>query len=263
VPPEPVQWDVWKEGWNFRFRRPQAISLLRKSAAPFERHPSAVPDLDASNVADLSAFRRIHIVPFQGDILRSLVDSGTKYRHFLLRYGAEFDENRPFVSRETLAVLKDVLAEMEQLRSSDISPLVELQARHGPQDAKVVLQNWIIKTSELLMHSLDDPLLKPRISETSVQGIIRWLQPPRLTKISRLPLIESFTMMSNAHAREYYRSRLSKRKAGHLETDIVASSELKSYMRTLEPVDPASVATEAEDDEYGLRYIEGESYDVE
>jgi hypothetical protein len=91
-PPEPVHWDSWNGQWRSRFRRPQALSRLRNSGMPFDRSPTASTE---DEEVDVSAFRRVHVVPFEGDLLRSLIRIGSRCRDVVLKYSANFEPNNP------------------------------------------------------------------------------------------------------------------------------------------------------------------------
>ncbi|KAK3376530.1 hypothetical protein B0T24DRAFT_221773 [Lasiosphaeria ovina] len=201
-PPEPVRWDSWQDGWNWRFRRPEALSILQKAALPFERSPGAETGEDA----DVSCFRRIHVVPFQGNILRSLIDVGDKYRDFLLNYAANFNPDSPQLPRAVLEALKGILDEFDTLRKTDITPTAEVEARQGSQDEKAALLQWISRTTDLLMHPLNDPLLRPRVPETQIKAIIEWLRP------HARPISTPFNhILDEDHVKQLYRSRLNSR----------------------------------------------------
>ncbi|RBQ79387.1 hypothetical protein FVER14953_12183 [Fusarium verticillioides] len=91
-PPEPVQWDSWDGLWESRFRQPQALSRLRNSGMPFDKSPVGSTD---DEEVDVSAFRRVHVIPFEGDLLRSVVRIGARCRDVILRYAANFEPNNP------------------------------------------------------------------------------------------------------------------------------------------------------------------------
>lgn len=186
-------------------------------------------------------------MPFQGDILRSLIESGTKYRNVLLQYAADFDSNNPCVSSKALEMLRDTLSELQKLQQTAISPIVEIEVRQGSQSDKSAMEQWISRTSELLMHPLKDPILKPRVSETLVRGIIDWLRPPlRPTTLQSKYQQMSILQASNTYFKDLYRSRLGKRKEREWERQLDSISFYKSMRRTLDFVEPNQTGTNME-----------------
>ncbi|TVY73694.1 hypothetical protein Focb16_v004986 [Fusarium oxysporum f. sp. cubense] len=105
-PPEPVHWDSWNGQWRSRFRRPQALSRLRNSGMPFDRSPTASTE---DEEVDVSAFRRVHVVPFEGELLRSLIRIGSRCRDVVLKYSANFKPNNPRLPPETILEFKRLI----------------------------------------------------------------------------------------------------------------------------------------------------------
>ncbi|KAF4455186.1 hypothetical protein F53441_2424, partial [Fusarium austroafricanum] len=174
-PPEPIHWDSWKGHWISRFRRPQALCRLRNSGMPFDRSPTASTD---DEEVDVSAFRRVHVIPFEGDILRSLVRIGTRCRDVVLMYSSNFDPDNPHLPPETVVEFKRLLHELNELKATGIYPLAELAARQGAKAYKGVLAQWIKRTVQVLYQPLDDPLFRARLSEDEIWTISQWLTNP-------------------------------------------------------------------------------------
>jgi hypothetical protein len=248
-PPEPVQWDSWKTSWNGRFRQAEALSSLKKAVLPFGTSPAAEYDTAAGENPDISCFRRIHVVPFQGDLLRSLIDIGTRYRNLLLKYAAGFDPDRPQLPPGFSGTLKGILDELDTLRKTGIAPNSELDARQGPADAKAALLQWMTRTTALLQHPLDDPLMRPRVSEIQIDALIRWLTPP--TRLDHLPNHQYRAAprptLADDYSNQIYRLRLNSR-------------QVRGFGVLHENVDPSSVAAHFphDDDDDDYRYPEYE-----
>lgn len=189
---------------------------------PFERSPYAGSYDEDVNV---SAFRRVHVIPFEGDLLRSLVRIGTQYRDLVLKYSAYFDPENPRLLPETLAEFKRLLDEFDELRKTNIYPLAELAVRQGPKDNKAILAQWIKRTGEVVCYPLNDPFFRARASEEQIRAISEWLLndgPPKLStntaNFGYYPLSDSTYYntatgcLSSEYAREQYRSRFASRR---------------------------------------------------
>ncbi|KAM5386027.1 uncharacterized protein FOBCDRAFT_208364 [Fusarium oxysporum Fo47] len=174
-PPEPVHWDSWNGQWRSRFRHPQALSRLRNSGMPFDRSPTASTE---DEEVDVSAFRRVHVVPFEGDLLRSLIRIGSRCRDVVLKYSAKFEPNNPRLPPETILEFKRLIQEMKELKATGIYPLAELSARQGTKSHKEVLEHWIKRTAQVIYHPLDDPLFRARVSHDEIWAIHQWLGNP-------------------------------------------------------------------------------------
>ncbi|KAF5227064.1 hypothetical protein FANTH_14883, partial [Fusarium anthophilum] len=174
-PPEPVNWDSWIRQWRMRFLRPQALSRLRNSGMPFDRSPSSNPD---DEDVDVSVFRRVHVIPFEGDLLRSLVRIGSECRDLMLNYSSHFEPNNPRLPPEIVAEFKRLIQELNELKATGIYPLAELNARQSTKGHKEVLEQWIKRTAQVVYHSLVDPLLRARVSYDEITEISQWLSNP-------------------------------------------------------------------------------------
>jgi hypothetical protein len=244
-PPEPVQWDSWETSWNGRFRQPGALSSLKKAALPFFRAPAAEYNTPAGEKSDISCFRRIHVVPFQGDILRSVIDIGTRYRDLLLKYASSFDPDKPQLPPGFSETLKGILDELDTLRKTNIALDSELEARQGPADAKTALLQWMTRTTDLLQHLLKDPLLRPRVSETQINALIEWLRPPTLLDPppSNLDRGPHRSTLADDYLKQVYRSRLRSRRQMP-----VANRRFGLLHEDVDPSDVAAVSYRSNDD---------------
>ncbi|KAF5549803.1 hypothetical protein FMEXI_4054 [Fusarium mexicanum] len=174
-PPEPVNWDSWTRQWRSRFLRPQALSRLQNSGMRFDRSSSLNTD---DEDVDVSAFRRVHVIPFDGDLLRSLVRIGSECRDLMLNYSSHFEPNNPRLPPETIVELKRLVQELNELKATGIYPLAEFNARQSTKGHKEVLEQWIKRTAQVVYHSLVDPLLRARVSHDEITEISRWLSNP-------------------------------------------------------------------------------------
>ncbi|KAF5662785.1 hypothetical protein FDENT_13288 [Fusarium denticulatum] len=156
-PPEPVNWDSWTG------------------------NPSS--STDDENV-DVSAFRRVHVIQFEGDLLRSLIRIGSECRDVMLNYSSHFEPNNPRLPPETVVEFKRLVQELKELKATGIYPLAELSARQGAKGHKEVLEQWIKRTAQVVYHSLIDQLLRARVSHDEVRAISLWLSDP-----ATLPLL--------------------------------------------------------------------------
>ncbi|KAG5751245.1 hypothetical protein H9Q70_006085 [Fusarium xylarioides] len=142
---------------------------------PFDRNPSS--SIDDEDV-DVSAFRRVHVIPFEGDLLRSLVRIGSEYRDVVLHYSSHFEPNSPRLPPETVVEFKRLVQDLNDLKSTGIYPLAELSARQGTTGHKEALEQWIKRTAQVVYHSLIDPLLRARVSPDEIRAISQWLSDP-------------------------------------------------------------------------------------
>jgi hypothetical protein len=142
---------------------------------PFDRSPSASTD---DEEVDVSAFRRVHVIPFEGDLLRSLVRIGTSCRDVVLKYSSNFEPNSPRLPPETVVEFKRLIQELNELKATGIYPLAELSARQGTKSHKEVLEHWIKRTAQVVYHPLDDPLFRARVSHDEIWAIHQWLSNP-------------------------------------------------------------------------------------
>ncbi|KAF4335411.1 hypothetical protein FBEOM_10737 [Fusarium beomiforme] len=210
-PPEPIHWDSWKGQWRSRFRQPQALLRLRNSGMPFDKSPSAGTD---NEEVDVSAFRRVHVVPFEGDLLRSLVRIGSRCRDVVLKYSSNFDPDNPRVPPETVVEFKRLIQEFNELKATGIYPLAELSARQGTKSYKEVLEHWIYRTAQVLYHPLDDPLFCARVSPDEIREIRSWLSESQ--GLPGLPLNRTEVGSSSfrdEHWRKHYALQFASRQA--------------------------------------------------
>ncbi|KAF4499635.1 hypothetical protein FAGAP_4185 [Fusarium agapanthi] len=211
-PPEPVNWDSWTVQWRSRFLRPQALSRLRNSGMPFDRSPSSNTD---DEDVDVSVFRRVHVIPFDGDLLRSLVRIGSECRDLVLNYSSHFEPNNPRLPPETVVEFKRLVQELNELKATGIYPLAELNARQSTKGHKEVLEQWIKRTAQVVYHSLADPLLRARVSHDEITEISQWLSNPApLPPAASTPSRAKFTLDSfcDDYCRNQYFLRFAPRK---------------------------------------------------
>lgn len=156
-PPETIRFSdaVWNGQWNSNYLREQAI---RRSRALITYDPP-LPDADdetllSDDATSDTTFRRVHVIPYQGDILAGLVKLGQKCRDIMIRYSRITSPNHreSLPSNDFDTEFKNIVEEFEELRATGITPLAELQQRHGPGSHHMVLQKWIFNTARVLLN---------------------------------------------------------------------------------------------------------------
>ena len=123
-------------------------------------------DDDPENV-----FRRVHVIPYQGDLLAAYIEAGKKCRVLAITFSTMPDRPAYIDSPMFRCALDEVLEDFEELTASGISPYAELENRPGPQSNKADLVAWIDKTVSILRTA---PVCKEK-SRRRISSVRDWL----------------------------------------------------------------------------------------
>lgn len=135
-------------------------------------------DPSTAAMDDVESFRRIHVQPYNGNFLRALFEVGENLRTLVIDMLAvdgdknELIDEAPFADRYT-----DVITDFEVLRSTNISPLLEIRAKtkHMSDTKKLVMEKWVLRTAQLLFPPRRSFPIQPS-TRRAIVAIEDWLQ---------------------------------------------------------------------------------------
>lgn len=125
----------------------------------------------ASELDDVETFRRVHLLPYDGDALEALIKIGRRVRKLLMEYsGTPPADLTRFRER-----YKSIIADLDVLSERNISPLVEIskRARRSGISTKMSLEAYILRTAQILSSA------PYAIAPQQADGIIHWLRGMR------------------------------------------------------------------------------------
>lgn len=153
-------------------------------------------DGNASELDGVETFRRIHILPYDGDALEALIEIGRRVRRLFMEYSsAHLADMTPFEER-----YKSIITDLDVLRDQNISPLVEIakRARRSRVSTKLALEAYILRTAQILSSA------PSAIALQQADGVIHWLiairarstvpvcgHPEKVTCLLKLFLLDS------------------------------------------------------------------------
>lgn len=151
------------------------VTLLRRCASPLRPGRRVLNDvIDSNEEADNeeASFRRVHILPYQGDPLEGLYTVGQRCRTLLMDYS---DSLKTTASNEVMAQnLEAIIEGFEDVLQRGIKPFEEIEARAKLELHKLVILNWFKRTRILLANMpFGDSSLGARIDK--IRG---FLDPP-------------------------------------------------------------------------------------
>jgi hypothetical protein len=135
---------------------------------------------------EITTFRRVHVLPYQGDILKALIEPGKKLRELMIDISAKSPSQSSVDSLPFEQTFSSILADFNELKDTHVSPLLELHKRSmsNPSSSNAALQAWIEKTRLILMKAP----FKSEEHQAQIQEICLWLERiPILTKATTAP----------------------------------------------------------------------------
>ncbi|KAI1063806.1 hypothetical protein LB506_005613 [Fusarium annulatum] len=98
-------------------------------------------------------FCRVHVIPFEGNLSRSVVRNGIRYRDVILSYVSNLESKNPRLTPETVVGFQKLMQELNELKA----------------------------TAQVVYHPIHDSLFQDRVSHDEIWGIAQWMpSPPRL-----------------------------------------------------------------------------------
>ena len=128
---------------------------------------------------DEISFRRVHLIPYQGDLLEALFRTGRKCRELLIKFCRSDGREGVKETADFSAQFDKILDEFEELKDTGISPLADLARRAGPHRRKKVVYYWMQKTA-LILNTVPHVVANADANEQRIKDIVSWLEsgPP-------------------------------------------------------------------------------------
>ncbi|KAI8629558.1 hypothetical protein F5Y19DRAFT_475545 [Xylariaceae sp. FL1651] len=177
-PPETLrlQTSSWSGSWTSDYVREQArlrLPILAKKGHRVQQFDGQLnnPPLELADEIEES-FRRVHVIPFQGDPLEALIKIGQRCRDLMVQFSSHIAD--PLLSLSSAPfepIFADILTDMEEIRSSGINPLLELAIRQGSDVKRQIVLSYIEKTATILAHAP----LGDRFAQSQISHLIEWL----------------------------------------------------------------------------------------
>lgn len=161
----PIEWESRMVGNQSLMIKMTARSGSKKFIAGAAASPQ--DDGNVSELDSVQTFRRIHLLPYDGEDLEALIEIGQEVRKLLREFsGATLADMAPFKER-----YRGIVADLDVLRDRNISPLVEIarRAQNTTHSAKLTSEAYILRTAQTLSNA---PSV---IALPQADGIIHWL----------------------------------------------------------------------------------------
>jgi hypothetical protein len=178
IPPPPaekirLQTSSWSGRWNSGYIREQALQRQAKLRRNRIRDNFAAGITSAFDGDEVASFRRIHIIPHEGDILNGLVETGEKLRDLMIDLSADSSPQDLETPSAFESRFKDILSAFSKLKETNITPLLELQKRSSrdSRSRSEPLEGWIRKTSQILVNAP----FKFKGCQEQIKDICDWL----------------------------------------------------------------------------------------
>ncbi|KAI0534576.1 hypothetical protein GGR58DRAFT_520161 [Xylaria digitata] len=179
-PPEEVrlQGSSWKGSWTSIPMRKQITRRVSTLSKKRRLEMLCNEDVDVSSrvLTDdeiEKTFRRVHVVAFQGDPLEALVKIGQRCRDLMVMFFPSFPSSHQSLSSpEFKDTFSSILADLEEIRNSGITPMAELDTRRGSAVEHMILETYLQKTATIL----ENAPLGDIFSYEDIQKLVRWLQ---------------------------------------------------------------------------------------
>ncbi|KAJ8131166.1 hypothetical protein O1611_g2461 [Lasiodiplodia mahajangana] len=169
---------LWSSRWNGTWRpndmteqdiRSYSISK-RKRRGIYPGEDTPLSDLADDEIEE--SFRRVHVIPFQGDPLEALIKIGQRCRDLVVEFSSGhlglYDTLSASPFKDTFS---SILSDLEEIRAMGISPMLELCTRQGLVDKHAILDANFMRTSMMLRNAP----LGPEFSWINVLGLAKWL----------------------------------------------------------------------------------------
>lgn len=174
-PPDPIS--LHETEWDGSWTQDQVrkATPLRRRAGPSKPGRRVLSDvIDPNEEADNeeTSFRRVHILPYQGDLLESLIKVGRRCRTLLMEYS---DSLKTPASNKIMAQnLEAIIEGFEDILQRGINPFEEIEARATLELHKQIILNWFRRTRAILANvPFGDSSL-----EACIEKILGFLDPP-------------------------------------------------------------------------------------
>lgn len=150
-PPEPERLydSKWNKRWDSDFLKTQPFTRTQRSVKKYSFNPTITGRSDVDDDAEFT-FRRVHVIPYQGDPLDVLINAGKKCRDLMLEYALAHGLGDTESTKKVSASLLEIFEQLEELFASGITPSTEIEVRPGSDSHRRVLAAWLYKTGEIL-----------------------------------------------------------------------------------------------------------------
>jgi hypothetical protein len=154
--------------------RLSALSKKRRRGMSYDGDVDVqLPNLTDNDIE--SSFRRVHVIPFQGDPLEALVKIGQRCRDLMVKFSFGYPSSHQSLSSPAFSdSFSSIISDLEEIHNSGISPLLELSVRQGSTVKRQIFETYLMKTATIL----ENAPLGSWFSHISVLKLVKWLLKP-------------------------------------------------------------------------------------
>ncbi|KAF2967272.1 hypothetical protein GQX73_g6298 [Xylaria multiplex] len=196
-------------------------------------------------------FQRVHVIPFQGDPLEALIKIGQRCRDLIVMFFP--GSHQSLSSPEFQDTFSSILADLEEIRNSGITPMAELGTRRRSAVEHAILQTYFQKTATIIKDApLGDSFSKEDIhklvtwSNREPEKSSQWLRP---SGDSYLPSFPDTLAPDSFHTLHFHKYPISSAEEIKLEFSsarrVGHGQRVPIYGRGREEIDWLAVATKA------------------